>query len=1115
MRTTTRTTCLCTFIFLIIISAQSQEQRAFNQNASSSNHTKITNTIKRSGFTFSLTGDYHKANTDSIAAKAVFLPGVSVHYYNGNWGAGAEFGTFTSSPHFNIADYTEGIRSFITTDIISTEWKSWFLLAGPSYRKSFGGKHGGNDPFVVSADLHGGLMKMKPAAFSIYDTKDGTLIADYYNRRKVSTEIEDPIFTIKPNLKLEWFPGGGGIGLNIHANYLQAIGAKEMSTYYRDFSKVNYNNGATPDEVRLQVLNSPVIESKTKGPVSGYSFGGGISIRFGSSDKNTRHNAVNTSRDAQSGMATGKRLLPTVNKREIAIDEPGVQHTITETYSVNTARDAQSGMATGRRLLPTVNKREIAIDEPGVQRTITETYAVNTARDAQSGMATGRRYRPGRPVYGNITMQPNESCGPVTLTTTNPDGTTEQRTFACPDDAAQYGERMNTNDPTSGEMATNQLHREGIIHRDLAARNIISGTVMLTSSAGNPSYGIVTNNSIINNNSQDIGGTKGNEFVASTIYAREASSGMATGRRTKDAASGQATGRRQYEPVFNEETNNACSTCAVTAHLVAHELTHVVQQSQGSAKENPLYNGNAQQGINPMHESNRAINNDDENCDGIAGLDIYLIDISSGAIIASTKTEHCGHFFFANVPSAFYIVKVAGSISRTKAYDVNINQDGKYDVAGEMLAGNDQWIVQINSNSDNSGNQKVSINTTRSNIKRVTLISADTDGDGQPESFRAIGTFSDGSSKDITAKTGNNTHTVSLPADANARTGKQGANLVGLNLSDRYTVTATFSDGSSRDITNDAKLSHHPNVVQATIDVEDTDGDGFADAIIKTKTKSNQSNDRTTSANDENEIWSPRSNIKVLPVATGDLDGDNVPEFLVGGMMPGGSVISSAMRPGSPIKGVIVKGGRNPGGDLRTTQTNEYGEFEFIDLEKGTYTISADLKFYIDDETVVTAGDDDNDELNERKGWDGTVKGNSQSKDQNDNARKGWDGSVKGKIINSGDMGKIAMDAKEPVTFRWTTLVPKPKEPVTYRLRVWQLMQGQNGTQAKQANQPIFEKIITGATEMTTDGVLTGPCKPPYLCDFIWSVQAINKEGNPQGNATGGSFSADQSAANK
>ncbi|HLF46386.1 MAG TPA: hypothetical protein VI548_08170 [Chitinophagaceae bacterium] len=77
-----------------------------------------------------------------------------------------------------------------------------------------------------------------------------------------------------------------------------------------------------------------------------------------------------------------------------------------------------------------------------------------------------------------------------------------------------------------------------------------------------------------------------------------------------------------------------------------------------------------------------------------------------------------------------------------------------------------------------------------------------------------------------------------------------------------------------------------------------------------------------------------------------------------------------------------------------------------------------------------------------------------------------------------------------PVTFRWTPLVPKPKEPVTYRLRVWQLMQGQNGMQAMKANQPFITKDVDNLTQTTIPNLTSGPCKPPYLCDFIWNVEA-------------------------
>jgi hypothetical protein len=103
------------------------------------------------------------------------------------------------------------------------------------------------------------------------------------------------------------------------------------------------------------------------------------------------------------------------------------------------------------------------------------------------------------------------------------------------------------------------------------------------------------------------------------------------------------------------------------------------------------------------------------------------------------------------------------------------------------------------------------------------------------------------------------------------------------------------------------------------------------------------------------------------------------------------------------------------------------------------------------------------------------------------------------------DNGKVFTEAelKKPLNFRWTPLVPKPQQPVTYRLRVWQLMQGQNGTAAMRSNQPVIEKDVQNVTQAVVTNLYTGPCKPPYLCDFIWTVQALNKEGKPIGNNNG------------
>lgn len=94
-------------------------------------------------------------------------------------------------------------------------------------------------------------------------------------------------------------------------------------------------------------------------------------------------------------------------------------------------------------------------------------------------------------------------------------------------------------------------------------------------------------------------------------------------------------------------------------------------------------------------------------------------------------------------------------------------------------------------------------------------------------------------------------------------------------------------------------------------------------------------------------------------------------------------------------------------------------------------------------------------------------------------------------------------DSKMPITFRWTPVVPKPKDPLNYKLTVWQLMQGQNGPQAQKANQPLITKDLVNINQYVISNLITGPCKPPYLCDFVWNVQAMNREGKAIGGNNG------------
>jgi hypothetical protein len=85
-------------------------------------------------------------------------------------------------------------------------------------------------------------------------------------------------------------------------------------------------------------------------------------------------------------------------------------------------------------------------------------------------------------------------------------------------------------------------------------------------------------------------------------------------------------------------------------------------------------------------------------------------------------------------------------------------------------------------------------------------------------------------------------------------------------------------------------------------------------------------------------------------------------------------------------------------------------------------------------------------------------------------------------------------EAKAPITFRWTPIVPKPRDPVTYRLKVWQIEEGQTGSQAMRTNQPIVTKDVDNITQSVER--ITWPCGMTYgpRCPLVWAVEAFSKD---------------------
>lgn len=87
-------------------------------------------------------------------------------------------------------------------------------------------------------------------------------------------------------------------------------------------------------------------------------------------------------------------------------------------------------------------------------------------------------------------------------------------------------------------------------------------------------------------------------------------------------------------------------------------------------------------------------------------------------------------------------------------------------------------------------------------------------------------------------------------------------------------------------------------------------------------------------------------------------------------------------------------------------------------------------------------------------------------------------------------------EAKKPLTFRWTPLLPKPRFQVIYKLKVWQVEQGQNALQAMKTTQPFIEEEVKDQTQYNYRKGWDGTVKGGSKISFVWDVEVIDPQGN-------------------
>ncbi|MEP7235773.1 MAG: hypothetical protein ABI778_10810, partial [Ignavibacteriota bacterium] len=97
-------------------------------------------------------------------------------------------------------------------------------------------------------------------------------------------------------------------------------------------------------------------------------------------------------------------------------------------------------------------------------------------------------------------------------------------------------------------------------------------------------------------------------------------------------------------------------------------------------------------------------------------------------------------------------------------------------------------------------------------------------------------------------------------------------------------------------------------------------------------------------------------------------------------------------------------------------------------------------------------------------------------------------------LLQPEDKKKIVSGTEKTTLFVWSPMIPVPQNPVIYRLRVVDVLQGQTVQQAFNINTPLFERTVLGATQMLWPQEIP---LPDAGVNLAWGVQPEDNLGNP------------------
>jgi hypothetical protein len=92
-------------------------------------------------------------------------------------------------------------------------------------------------------------------------------------------------------------------------------------------------------------------------------------------------------------------------------------------------------------------------------------------------------------------------------------------------------------------------------------------------------------------------------------------------------------------------------------------------------------------------------------------------------------------------------------------------------------------------------------------------------------------------------------------------------------------------------------------------------------------------------------------------------------------------------------------------------------------------------------------------------------------------------------------------DSKKPLEFKWAPVTPKPLEAVTYKLRIFEIKQGQIATTVVKNTKPLFEKEVINQIRFVLPAL--SQLTISKGSSYGWNVQAVGPLGNSIGENNG------------